>query len=92
MALKKKLEKVEKAKALAEETRDKAVKAKDATEQYGYDVGVAKIEDSLRAEVPAMCRTYYALVWDEVLNQAEVEASSMLRKAESIYYLPAIRP
>ena len=38
-----------------------------------------------------MCRTYCALVWDEALNQARVEASSVLRKAESIYYPPAIR-
>ena len=91
-ALKKKLEEVEKAKALAEKTRDEAVKAKDATEQHGYEVGVAETEDSLRVEVPAMCRTYCALVWDEALNQGGVEVSSVLRKAESIYYPPTIRP
>ena len=39
-----------------------------------------------------MCRTYCALVWDEALNQAGVEPSSVLRKVESIYYPPAIRP
>ena len=43
-------------------------------------------------EVPTVCKTYCALIWDEALNQARVEASSMLRKAESIYYPPAIRP
>ena len=86
MALKKKLEEAEKAKALVEEAQDEALKAKDVAEQHGYDVGVAKTEDSLRAEVPAMCRTYCALVWDEALNQAGVEASSVQRKAESIYY------
>ena len=91
-ALKKKLEEVEKAKALAEKTRDEAVKAKDATEQHGYEVGVAETEDSLKAEVSAMCRTYCALVWDEALNQGGVEVSSVLRKAESIYYPPTIRP
>ena len=91
-ALKKKLEEVEKAKALAEKTRDEAMKAKDATEQHGYEVGMAETEDNLRAEVPAMCRTYCALVWDEALNQAGVEVSSVLRKAESIYYPLAIRP
>ena len=83
--LKKKLEEVEKAKALAE-------KAKDEVEQHGYDVGVAETKDALKAEVPAICRTYYALVWDEALNQAGVEASSVLRKAENVYYPPAIRP
>ena len=39
-----------------------------------------------------MCRTYCALVWDEALNQARVEPSSVLRKVESIYYPPTIRP
>ena len=53
---------------------------------------MAEIEDTLRAEVPAICRTYCALVWDEALNQAGVEASSILRKAESVYYPPTIRP
>ena len=67
-ALKKKLEKAEKAKVLAEEARDKAMKAKDAAKQHEYDVRVAKTEDTLRAEVPSVCRTYCALVWDEALN------------------------
>ena len=64
-ALKKKLEEAEKAKALVEETWDEAVKAKDTVEQHGYEVRVVETEDSLRAEVPAMCWTYCALVWDE---------------------------
>ena len=78
--MKKKLEEVEKAKALAEEARDKAVKTKDAAEQHGYDVGVVETEDSLMVEVPTVCMTYCALVWDEALNQAGAEASFMLRK------------
>ena len=90
-ALKKKLEEAKKAKALVKETKDEAMKAKDAAEQHGYDVRVAETKDSLRAEVPAVCRTYCALIWDEALNQAGVEASSVLRKAKSIYYPPAIR-
>ena len=61
-ALKKKLEEAEKSKALAEETWDEAVKVKEATKQHGYDVGVSETEDSLRAEVPAVYRTYCALV------------------------------
>ena len=52
---------------------------------------MAETEDALRAEVPTVCRTYCALTWDEALNQAGVEASSMLRRAESVYYIPAIR-
>ena len=77
--MKKKLEEVEKAKALAERARDK-------TEQHEYEVGVAETENTLRVEVPAVCRTYYALTWCESLNQAGFEASSMLRKAKSVYY------
>ena len=78
--MKKKLEEVEKAKALADEARDEAVKTKDAAEQHGYDVGVVETEDSLRVEVPTMCMTYCASVWDEALNQAGAEASFVLRK------------
>ena len=89
-ALKKKLEEVEKAKALAEKAKDETKKAKDKAEQHGYDVGVAKTEDALKAEVPTVCRTYCALVWDKALNQARVEASSVLRKAKNVYYPPAI--
>ena len=52
---------------------------------------MVETKDTLRAEVPAVCRTYSALTWGEALNQAGVEASSVLRKAESVYYPPAIR-
>ena len=65
-------------------------KARYEAEQHGYDVGVAKTKDALRVEVPTICRTYCALTWDEALNQAWVKASSVLRKAESVYYPPAI--
>ena len=37
-----------------------AEKAWDEAEQHGYDIGVAEIEDVLRAEVPIVCRTYCA--------------------------------
>ena len=90
--LKMKFEEIEKAKAIAEKAKDDVEKAKDEAKQHGYNVGVVETEDALRAEVPAVCRTYCALVWDETLNQVGVEASSVLRRAESIYYPPAIRP
>ena len=91
-ALKNKLEEVEKAKVLAEKAKDEAEKAKDETEQRRYNVRVAETEDALRAEVPAVYRTYCTVVWDEALNQAGVEVSSILRKPESIYYPSTIRP
>ena len=47
---------------------------------------MAKTEAALRVEVPKVCRLYCAKVWDEALNQAGVEASSVLRMAESVYY------
>ena len=49
---------VEKARMQAEEDKAKAEKEKDEAEQHGYDVRVAEIEDTLRAEVPAVCRAY----------------------------------
>ena len=90
-ALKKKLEEVEKARDLTEKARKEAEKAKDEVEQHGYDVGVAETKDALRAEVPAVCRTYCTRTWEEALNQAGVEASSMLKRAESVYYPLIIR-
>ena len=42
----------------AEEDKAKVEKEKDEAEQHDYDVDVAKTEDSLRAEVPAVCRAY----------------------------------
>ena len=51
---------------------------------------MAETEETLRAEVPLVCRIYYAQTWNEVLNQAGVEASSELRKAENVFYPTAI--
>ena len=53
---------------------------------------MVETEDALKAKILGVCRTYCAQVWDEALNQAGVEAFSVLRKAESVYYPPAIRP
>ncbi|KAK9995603.1 hypothetical protein SO802_020289 [Lithocarpus litseifolius] len=60
-------------------------------EQDGYDLGVAETEEALRAQVSGVCRTYCSQVWSKALNQVGVEASSILRRAESVFYLPAIR-
>ena len=64
-ALKKQLEEAkrlrdqaEKARVQAEEDKAKAEKERDEAEQHGYDVGVVETEDTLRAEVPTMCRAY----------------------------------
>ena len=76
--LKKKFEEVEKARELVEKARDQAA-------QDGYDLGVAEIEEALRTKVPGVCRTYCSQVWNEALNQDGVEASSILRRAESVY-------
>ena len=51
---------------------------------------MAETEEALRVDVSKVCKTYYFQVWNETLNQAEVEASSILRKAENIYYPQAI--
>ena len=79
ITLKKKLENVQKAKEQVE-------KARKETEQQGYDIGVTEIEEALKAEVLEVCRTYCLQVWNEALDQTGVEASSVLRKAKSVYY------
>ena len=81
----------EKARIQAEEDKLKVEKERDEAEQHGYDVGVAETEDALRAEVPAVCRAYCAQTWEEALNQAGVEASSGLRKPESIIFPSALQ-
>ena len=52
---------------------------------------MAETEDAFRAKVPAVCRAYYAQTWEEALNQAGVEASSGLRKPESIIFPSALQ-
>ena len=97
-ALKKQLEEtqrlkdqVEKSKVEAKKARFEAEKAMDEAEQKGYDLGVVETEETLRAEVPAVCHIYCIQTWDEALNRARVEASSELRKAENVFYPSAIR-
>ena len=80
----------EQIKLLKKKLKD-AEKARDQVEQEGYDVWVTETEEALRAEVSRVCRAYCLQVWNEALNLAGVEASSTLRKAENVYYPPAIQ-
>ena len=74
----------------AEEDKAKAEKERDEAEQHGYDIGVAETEDTLRAEVPAVCCTYCTQTWEEALNRARIDASSELRKPENIIFPHAL--
>ena len=74
-----------------EEDKAKAEKERDEAEQHGYDVSVAKTKDTLRAEVPAVCRAYCTQTWEETLNQAGIEAFSELRKPENIVFPLALQ-
>ena len=103
-SLNKKLEGAVKAKDTMEKARDETVKArveakkarkqaketKERVEQEAYEMGVVEIETNLKAQVPGVCRLYCSQVWAEAFNQAGVEASSELRKAENVYYPPTI--
>ena len=82
---------VENAKVQAEEDKLKAEKERDEAKQHGYNVGVAETEDARRAEVLAVCRAYCAQTWEKALNQAGVEASSGLRRPESIIFPLALQ-
>ena len=84
-------DRAEKAKVEADEAKVKAEREKDEAEQHDYDVDVAETEDALKAEVPTVCRTYYAQTWEEALNRAGIDASSELRRPENIFFPPAIR-
>ena len=76
----------EKARMQAEEDKAKAEKERGEAEQHGYDVGVAETEDTLWAEVPAVCRAYCTQTWEEALNEAGIEAFSELRKPKNIVF------
>ena len=82
---------VEKAKVQAEEDKAKAEKERDKAEQYGYDIGVAETEDTLKAEVPTVCRAYYTQTWEEALNRVGIDASSELRKPKNIIFTHALQ-
>ena len=82
---------VEKAKLQAEEDKIKADKERDEAEQHGYDVGVAETEDALWPEVLAVYHAYCAQTWEEALNQAGAEASTGLRRPESIIFPSALQ-
>ena len=98
VALKKQLEKAqrlrdqaEKAKVEAEKAKSQVERERDEAEQHGYDVGVAKTEDALRAEVPAVCRAYCTRTWEEALNRVGIDASSEMRKPENIIFPLALQ-
>ena len=86
-------EQTEKARLHAEEDKAKVERERerDEAEQHGYDVGVAEIEDALRAEVPMVCRGYCAQTWEEALHQARIEVSSKLRRSERIIFPRALQ-
>ena len=70
---------------------EEAGKAVEKVERDGYDIGVAEIEESLRAKVFRVYRSYCHQVWNEALNHAGVKVSSTLRRAENVYYPLAIQ-
>ena len=65
--------------------------SKEKAEEEAYNLGVAKTQTTLKAQVPRVCRLYCSQVWNEALKQAGVEALSDLWKVERIYYPSAIR-
>ena len=69
---------------------EKVEKAKEQAEQDGYKVGVTETKEALKAEVLKVCKFYYLKVWKEAFDQAGVKPSSTLRRAENVYYPPAI--
>ena len=96
--LKKYLEETQKLREQAEKSREEAERAKaeakqatNEAEQKGYEIGVAETEETLRVEMPTVCRIYCAQTRDEALNRTGVEASSELRRPKNVFYPEAIR-
>ena len=84
------MKEVKRAKDQTEKAKEEAKRAQEEAQQEGYDIGVVEIEEALRVEVLGVCRIYCAQVWDKALNKTGVEASFVLKKAENVYYPPAI--
>ena len=66
----------------------KANEAVAQAEQEGYDTGWGKLKKTSR---PKFLVSTFLQVWTEALNQAGVDASSALRRAENVFYPPALR-
>ena len=47
---------------------------------------MVETEEALKVEVSGVCKNYCLQVSNEALNQAGVEASSMLRREKNVYY------
>ena len=52
---------------------------------------MVETEENLGAQVSRVCRGYRLQVWNEVLNQVKVDASSTLRRAKNVFYPSAIQ-
>ena len=65
--------------------------SKEKAEEETYDLGVAKTQSTLKAQVPGVCRLYYSQVWNKALKQAGVKASFDQWMAERVYYPLAIK-
>ena len=76
------------AKTEAEFARMEAENSKEKAEEEAYNLGVAKTQATLKAQIPRVCKLYCFQVWNEALKQARVEASSDLWKVEKVYYPP----
>ena len=65
---------------------EKAEEATAKAKQDGIDTGVKETEKNLRIQVTGVYRGYYLQVWNEALNQARVDPSSTLRRAENVFH------
>ncbi|XP_050254909.1 uncharacterized protein LOC126700763 [Quercus robur] len=74
------------AKTEAEFARMEAESSKEKAKEEAYDLGMAKTQATLKAQVPGVYRLYCSQVWNEALKQAGVEASFNLWKVENVYY------
>ena len=56
------------AKEEAEFARAKAESSKEKADKEAYNLGVAKTQATLKAQVPRVCRLYCSQVWNEALK------------------------
>ena len=75
----------------AKEETQLAKEAAEAEKKAAYKLGMEEMQVRLAVELSEVCRDYYSVTWDKVLNVAGVPADSAWRLPENVFYPPEIR-
>ena len=75
----------------AKEETQLAKEAAEVEKRAAYQLGMEETQVRIVEELSEVCRDYYSVTWDKVLNVAGVPADSAWRLPENVFYPPEIR-